>query len=117
MSFFAVAALLVPFTTYTLIALMISPLVVYATVAVVYVALVASAGDIQYDYADYEQTSPSPCARRSFEPAEAQECPICLSHASSPVALSCGHAFHKACVARWLACGAHATCPICRALT
>ncbi len=45
--------------------------------------------------------------------APAAECAICLAHADAPVALACGHAFHAACVARWIA--RRATCPLCRA--
>ena len=116
MSIFAVAALLVPCATYTLIALMVSPVVIYVATAVVYVALVASSGDIQYDREDYEAIDARPKAH-TFDAAEAQECAICLSHTSSPAALACGHAFHATCIARWLALSAHATCPICRART
>jgi hypothetical protein len=117
MSIFAIAALFVPFASYTFLVLMMSPIVLYTATAVFYVALVAASGDIQYDHEDYEETNSSPKAPRTFEMAEAQECPICLSHASSPVALACGHAFHMSCVSRWLARSAHATCPICRART
>ena len=129
MSLFAFAALLVPFASYTFLVLMISPVFIYASAAVVYVALAASTGGVQYDDDDHEETDtrrycPSgprgPSAHRPYrtlDPAEAQECPICLSHASNPVALACGHAFHSSCVERWLSLSAHATCPICRALT
>ena len=66
-------------------------------------------GDI--DYSDEAQT---PRARPVIRtrPADAQECPICLVHAEAPVALACGHAFHAACVTRWL--DTRATCPMCR---
>ena len=41
------------------------------------------------------------------------ECIVCLAHADAPVALACGHAFHAACVSRWLELTP--TCPLCRA--
>jgi hypothetical protein len=43
---------------------------------------------------------------------KAEKCPVCLDLGSGAVT-ACGHAFHAACIARWLA---HATtCPVCRA--
>jgi hypothetical protein len=48
--------------------------------------------------------------RRVFH---AHACAICLDGAGALEPLACGHAFHRACAARWLA--AHPTCPICRA--
>ncbi len=41
------------------------------------------------------------------------ECTVCLAHADAPVALACGHAFHAACLSRWLELTP--TCPLCRA--
>ena len=45
----------------------------------------------------------------------AHACAICLDGAGEGALepLACGHAFHRACAARWLA--SHPTCPICRA--
>ena len=43
---------------------------------------------------------------------KAEKCPVCLDLGCGAVT-ACGHAFHAACIARWLA---HAkTCPVCRA--
>jgi len=46
------------------------------------------------------------CALRGAEP-----CPICLDRGCAAVT-ACGHAFHAACIARWLARAT--TCPACR---
>jgi hypothetical protein len=61
------------------------------------------------EYGDSRAVAVAPVATA---PCAAQECPICLAHAEAPVALACGHAFHRACVERWLAHAA--TCPMCR---
>jgi hypothetical protein len=44
--------------------------------------------------------------------ADAEKCPVCLELGCGAVA-ACGHAFHAACIARWLARAT--TCPVCRA--
>ncbi len=55
-------------------------------------------------------TAPSAALVVRAPPAE---CTVCLAHADAPVALACGHAFHAACVSRWLELTP--TCPLCRA--
>jgi hypothetical protein len=44
--------------------------------------------------------------------AEAERCAVCLDLGCGAVT-ACGHAFHAACIARWLARAT--TCPVCRA--
>jgi hypothetical protein len=51
-------------------------------------------------------------ARWSCEPAEGDDCAICLANPEQPVRLPCGHVFCTQCVAPWLRkC---ALCPMCR---
>jgi hypothetical protein len=47
--------------------------------------------------------------------AGAAECAVCLDRIGvrASVQLRCGHAFHRACIERWLAAGG-TTCPVCR---
>jgi hypothetical protein len=50
--------------------------------------------------------------RLFFRVRRIAKCPVCLDLGCGAVT-ACGHAFHAACIARWLA---HATtCPACRA--
>ena len=42
-----------------------------------------------------------------------EECPLCVD-GPSDVRLPCGHAYHAACVVRWLGESCHHTCPTCR---
>ncbi len=97
------------------LAFMFVPVLTYVGgTMVVYALMAASCGDVSEDLEDVayvvvvERTE-----RVMVERADAQDCPICLAHAEAPVSLVCGHAFHEACIARWLA--VRATCPMCRA--
>jgi hypothetical protein len=44
--------------------------------------------------------------------ADSEKCPVCLDLGCGAVT-ACGHAFHAACIARWLERAT--TCPVCRA--
>jgi hypothetical protein len=88
-----------------LVLLLLAPTVLCAIVC----EQILTGGDIEYgDSRDAARAA----SLVATAPAVAQECPICLAHAEAPVALACGHAFHLACVDRWLA--HDATCPMCR---
>ena len=51
----------------------------------------------------------APDAKRALT----HECPVCLSEASPPIALACGHAYCRACLKRYLlAGGAHRSFPL-----
>lgn len=55
--------------------------------------------------------------QRAFDLSLSDEpacCSVCLEDSASTV-LRCGHAFHSACIARWVRCGRGKTCPVCRA--
>ncbi len=75
-------------------------------------ALLSSCGDVED--AEVEPTK-APIAPRdvAMRSADSQDCPICLMRADAPVSLVCGHAFHEACITRWLIVSP--TCPTCRA--
>lgn len=99
------------------LAFMVVPALMYVGgTMVVYALMVASCGDVSEhleDVAYVVEWSRIGTECVMVERADAQDCPVCLAHAESPVSLVCGHAFHEACIARWLA--VRATCPMCRA--
>lgn len=52
-----------------------------------------------------------------FTPSKASECPICLDPievGSVAKRFRCNHAFHCACIERWLIHSHSAVCPVCR---
>ncbi|KAG6402438.1 hypothetical protein SASPL_134631 [Salvia splendens] len=54
--------------------------------------------------------------RRLRPPPDSNECSVCLSELAAEECCelaSCGHAFHRRCVERWLK-GYSLTCPLCR---
>ena len=50
--------------------------------------------------------------RCSLHRTSANECSICLGRHGALRRLSCGHAFHRGCIRRWLRRGSG--CPLCR---
>ncbi len=95
------------------LAFMLVPFIVYVCGSIIICIALSCGGDEHFDYIDEIQTPHTQHVIRT-RPADAQECPICLAHAEAPIALACGHAFHAACVTRWLNVSTRATCPMCR---
>ena len=94
------------------LALSLMPAFVLMLVCGTLALLSSSCGDVED--AEEEPTK-APIAQRAMtmRSADPQDCPICLMRADAPVSLVCGHAFHEACIARWLMVSL--TCPTCRA--
>jgi hypothetical protein len=102
-----------PSVIWLVLALSFFPAFVLMLVCCTLALLSSSCGDVE-DVEEEPATKASIASRDvAMGSADPQDCPICLVSADAPVSLVCGHAFHEACITRWLVVSP--TCPTCRA--